>query len=375
SDIESVYYRYVRNDIPFDERPFLVSPLFTPADYFDAEVDEWGLFTAALIKPVDDIEVNLGVRYVNLNQTVYQYQEDSNNPDMTLRRLIQRIPESLEVNDYYPSLNVKYKYNEENQFDVAVSKTYIIPDLREFTSGEYFHPYDVATIVGNPNLKNTDIYSLDLKYSYFISDTENVKFGLFYKILDKPIEDVMLPSSSLPIYSYDNADKAELYGVEVDGRKNFDFLGDRYSNYYVSGNFSYTESDVTLRPEQIGTYSTNHRQLQGLSNIVVNATLGYDNEDRNIALSYNKMGERIRKVGLIDAGDAYPDNFETPPQLLDFVWTEKIKNLDSYGLDELSLKLKVGNLLDEETVWKQGNNVTQRFKTGQTFGIGISSKF
>ena len=368
SDIESVYYQYVRNNIAYDDRPLLVSPLFTPADYFDAKVDEFGAFCGAFLKPWDKIEINAGLRYVSLKQTVYQYQEDSNNPDMALRRLIQRIPESLEVNSIYPSASVKYKYNEENHFDVAISKTYIIPDLREFTSGEYFHPYDVATIVGNPNLKNTDIYSLDLKYSHYISDTENIKLGLFYKILKNPIEDVMLPSSSLPIYSFDNADKANLYGIEIDGRKNFDFLGDKYSNYYISGNFSYTESKVALRDEQIATYSTNNRQLQGLSNIVINTSLGYDGEERNIALSYNKMGERIRKVGLIDAGDRYPDNFEIPPQLLDFVWTEKFDH-------DINVKLKVGNILDDETVWKQGSNVTKKFKKGQTFSIGISAKF
>ena len=374
SDIESVYYEYVRDNIPYDERAYLVSPLFNSADYFDAEVDEFGVYSSAFMKPYENIEVTAGIRYVNLNQTVYQYKEDRENPDMSLRRLIQRIPEELEVNDLYPSVSVKYKYDEENHFDVAVSKTYIIPDLREFTSGEYFHPYDVATVVGNPELVNTDIYSIDLKYSHYMSDTENIKGGLFFKYLDKPIEDVMIPSSSLPIYSFDNADSAILYGIEVDGRKNLDMLGKDFANYYISGNFSYTESDVTLREEQLGTFSTNHRQLQGLSKVVLNATVGYDSDNRNVALSYNKMGERIRKVGLIDEF-AYPDNYETPPQLLDLVWQEKFDDMDLYGVDNLNLKFKLGNILDDETVWKQGSNVTKRFKTGQTFSIGISSKF
>lgn len=374
SDIESVYYQYVRDNIPYNERAYIVSPLFKPADYFDAEVDEFGVHGSTFMKPYENIEITAGLRYVNLSQTVYQYKEDSDNPDMNLRRLIQRIPESLEVNDVYPSASLKYKYDEDNHFDVAVSKTYIIPDLREFTSGEYFHPYDVATVIGNPNLKNTNIYSLDLKYSHYMSDTENVKGGLFFKYLDKPIEDVMVPSSSLPIYSFDNADSAILYGVEIDGRKNLDFIGKDYSNFYVSGNMSYTESDVTLRKEQIDTFSTNHRQLQGLSKIVINATLGYDDDDRNVALSYNKMGERIRKVGLVDVYK-YPDNYETPPQLLDFVWQEKFDNLDLYGTDNLNLKLKIGNILDDKVVWRQGDRITKQFKTGQTFSIGVSSKF
>ena len=376
ADVESFYYEYVRNNIPYNERAFIVSPAFKAADYFDAEVDELGLYGSTYIKPTDKIETTIGLRFVDLSQTVYQYKLDRNNPDMSLRSLIQRIPESLEVTGFYPSASVKYKWDKDNHFDFAVSKTYIVPDLREFTDGEYFHPYDVATVKGNPNLENTDIYSMDLKYSHYMSDSENIKAGLFFKWLDKPIEDVMIPSSSLPIYSYDNADTAILYGIEVDGRKNFDFLGKKYEKYYLSGNFSYTESDVTLRDEQLSTYSTNHRQLQGLSQIVLNATVGFDNDERNVALSYNKMGERIRKVGVIDEY-AYPDYYETPPQMLDFVWQEKFDkdDLAGFGIENLSAKVKIGNILDDETVWRQGSNITKTFKRGQTISVGISSKF
>lgn len=367
-DIEEIYYEYVRNDIPYDDRAFIVSPLFKPADYFDAYVDESNYYANVFLKPLETFEVMAGLRYVDFKQTIYQYQEDSDNPDMDLRRLIQRIPEQLEVQSFYPSVSVKYKYDDNNHFDFAASKTFIVPDLREFTSGEYFHPYDVATVLGNPELVNTDIYSLDLKYSHYFSETENVKFGLFFKYLDKPIEDVMLPSSSLPIYSYDNADSALLYGIEIDGRKKLDFLHHKLYNYYVAGNFSYTDSDVTLREEQEVTFSTNHRQLQGLSQTVVNLSLGYDIKDRSVSLSYNKMGERIRKVGLIDAGDVYPDHYEIPPHLLDFVWIEKLGN-------GMGIKAKLGNLLDNETVWTQGDNITKQFKKGRTFSFGASYQY
>lgn len=367
-DIESIYYEYVRDDIPYDERAFIVSPLFKPADYFDAEVDETNYYTSVFMKPRSNLEATAGLRYVDFSQTVYQYVEDSDNPDMALRRLIQRVPEQLELQDVYPSMSVKYKYDDDNHFDFALSKTYIVPDLREFTEGEYFHPYEVATVIGNPDLVNTDIYNIDLKYSHYFSETENVKVGLFYKYLDKPIEDVMLPSSSLPIYSYDNADSATLYGIEIDGTKKLGFLHPSLSNYYLSGNFSYTDSEVILRPEQEDTFSTNNRQLQGLSQTVLNATLGYDASDRSVTLSFNKMGERIRKVGLVDAGDAYPDHYEEPPSLLDLVWIEKL----GYGME---LKSKLGNLLDDETIWKQGDNITKQFKQGRTFSFSASYKY
>jgi hypothetical protein len=363
--IEGIYDTYVRPEIPYNERSLLVGQLFKPADHYDAEVDETNLFLNTFFKPAEKFEVLLGARLVDFSQVVYQFVEDRTNPDMSKRRLIARVPEELTVSEIYPSMGVKFLYDEDNIIDFAVSKTYIAPDLREFTSGEYFHPLEVATIVGNPGLVNTDIYSFDLKYGHYFSNTQNIKFGLFYKYLNNPIEDVMIPSSSLPVYGFDNSDNAILYGVEIDGRKDFSYISEWLEDYYIAGNVSFTKSEVTLREEQETTYSTNKRELQGLSPIVVNITLGYDIKARSVTLSYNKMGERIRKVGMIDDGNYYPDHEEDPAAALDFVWIEKFRN----GIE---VKAKIGNILREETVWTQGNNVTEKFKEPMTFSLGLS---
>ena len=365
--IEEIYNTFVRADIPYDDRSLLVSQLFQSADLYDAEVDETSFYINTFFKPGKKLEVLLGARAVDFSQTIYQFEEDRDNPDMSLRRLITKKPEELTVNEIYPSMGIKYLYSEDNIIDIAFSKTYIAPDLREFTSGEYFHPYEVATIVGNPDLVNTDIYSVDLKYGHYFSDTQNIKFGLFYKQLDKPIEDVMIPSSSLPIYGFDNADKAALYGLEIDGRKDFSFVSEWLENYYIAGNVSFTESEVTLTKEQESIYSTNNRDLQGLSPVVVNITLGYDIKRRSVTLSYNKMGERIRKVGMIDDGDFYPDHYEDPAAVLDFVWIEKFNGMEIKG--------KIGNILREETVWTQDGRVTQKFKNPMTFSVGLSYRW
>jgi len=323
-------------------------------------VDEMNFYTNVFMKPYDNLEIMAGVRYVDFTQKADEY--------LNINRIITIVPQQLDIQDVYPSISAKYIIDEQNQVDLAISRTFIAPDLREFTSGTYLHPFEVAEIVGNPELVNTDIYSLDLKYSYDFSDTENIKGGLFYKYLDKPIEDVMLQSSGLPLYSFDNADYATLYGFEIDGRKNLSFLHHALDNYFISGNFSYTDSEVTLRPEQEEEYTSNHRQLQGLSQTVVNTTLSYEKENRTVALSYNKMGERIRKVGIITfAPYAYPDYYEIPPHLLDLVWIEKYK--------DYTFKFKAGNLLDDEIIWKQGDMITKEFKTGTTFDFSASYQF
>lgn len=366
--IDDFYDEYVTADLPYNDRLYWVSQLFQAADYFDAEVEETTFFLNFFAKPLESVEVMIGARQVDFKQVTYQYQEDRNNPDMELRRLITRVAEDLTLDGIYPSLNVKYKLDDDNQFDFAVSKTYIVPDLREFTDGEYFHPFDVATVRGNPNLENTDIMSYDLKYSHYFTATEMIRAGLYYKQLDKPIEDILIPSSSLPIYSFDNAEKAVLSGLELDGRKTLDFISEELERIYLSGNFSYTDSDVTLREEQLATFTNNHRQLQGLSKIVINAAVGYDYEGRSVVMSYNHMGRRIRKVGLIDDVERYPDHYEIPPDLVDIVWIENMNN-------GLSFKAKLQNILDSETIWEQGGKVTNEYKSGRKFEISLSYKY
>ncbi len=338
---------------------------FLPAYWYDAKIDEASLFANFFFKPLNNLEILFGLRDTDYKQTVYEYSYGD-----SIANPISKVPQSLKFTDILPSLSIKYLFDKSNQLSLAASKTYIVPDLREFTSAQYFHPYEVATVEGNPNLLNTDISNLDIKYSHYFSTSESLSFGVFYKYLDNPIEDVMLPSSSLPRYGYDNADNATLYGIEIDGRKNLNFIDKSFKNFYFSGNFSYTKSNVSLTQEQQTLYTSNNRELQGLSPTVINLSFGYEKKDRSITLSYNKMGARIRKVGMVYGGDPYPDYYEVPPQIVDFVWIEKLNHT-------MALKVKLQNLLDEETIWYQGSpsNVTKRFKKGQLYSFAFSYKY
>jgi hypothetical protein len=338
-DIDTIYGNNVRAE---NTDLFAVNISFQPAYWYDAEVEENSFYLNSLLHPMEGLEVILGVKKVDFTQTIFEYTNNFSALDP-----IEIVPNSLVFDDLLFSGSVKYKLDDNNHIDFALSNTYIVPDLREFSDAEFFHPYEVATVKGNPDLVNTFITSYDFKYSHYFSNTENIKVGLFYKFLDKPIEDVQLLSSSLPRYGFANADTAT-----------------------ISGNFTYADSEVVLQKDQEGLYTTNNRQLQGLSQTVVNIALSYEGEGRTVFLSYNKMGERIRKLGLIDDQDEFPDFYEVPPALVDIVWIEQFQN-------GLSFKTKLGNLLDEETVWYQGSteNVTNRFKDGRTFSFEVSYRY
>ncbi|MEA2098884.1 MAG: carboxypeptidase-like regulatory domain-containing protein [Campylobacterota bacterium] len=363
-DIDTIYDTFVRAEDSEHPDSFKTTVNSLPEDQYDATVTDSSIYLITMLKPTKEIDFLFGARYVDFEQTVYTYTYGDNNNNPIFKE-----PNSLAINKAYPSMSLKYKLDKDNHFDFAYSQTYIVPDLREFTDSTYFHPYEVADVVGNPDLVSTEISNYDLKFSHYFSDTESLKFGLFYKYLDKPIEDNVLASSSLPRYSFHNADYADLYGFEIDGRKELSFIDGMMKDFYFSGNFSFTESIVTLTAEQEENFTSKDRQLQGLSPLVVNLSFAYEKKNRSATLSYNQMSERIRKVGLIEDGyKEFPDDVEIPPKLLDFVWIEKFEN-------GLNMRFKLANILDDETIWKQGNSVTKRFKKGRAYGVAISYKY
>ena len=97
-------------------------------------------------------------------------------------------------------------------------------------------------------------------------------------------------------------------------------------------------------------------------------------DKRSINLSYNKMSKRLMRVALKN-GDVILglDDYEIPPNLVDFTWIEKF-NSESLGTD-LALTFKVKNMLDDETKWVRGSETTLKYKTGREYTLSLSAKF
>ncbi|MGB3961013.1 MAG: TonB-dependent receptor, partial [Sulfurimonas sp.] len=362
--VDFIMDKYVTQEVSnYETSTFLVKPIFNPSDYYDADFVEKGLYTKVLLNPTEAFEISLGLRKALLNQTLHEYGIDP------ATNLVAINDNEMEIDKYLPNIDMRYKFSDNDQLRFGYSITYIYPDFREFSSSGYFHPDEAATVIGNPNLKHTDLTNYDLRFEHYFSPTESFSTAVFYKTLKNPIEDVSRPTTSLPIYSYENTDSATLVGMELEASKGLDFVDEALENYYTSANFTYTQSDVTLSQEQEAQFTTNHRELQGLSPIVVNANIGYDNTDgRIINLAYNYMSRRIRKVGLKNGIQEYPDQYEYPPHLVDFTWQENI-------MDGMDVKLKAANLLNGEVQWMEGDNITKRYKIGRSYELSLSYKY
>jgi TonB-dependent receptor len=339
-----------------------------PKDQYNASLERNAFYFKGLMKPVEDLDLTFGMRHVDLKQSVEQYEIDSNN-------LVGTTTNSLEFTKNLPSLGAKYNFNEANQVRLAYSETFVYPDFREFVDAEFIHPVFLAKIAGNPDLVETDIQSIDFRYDYFFNKIDSISTSLFYKHMDNPIEDTQtFTTGTLPRYSFENSATADLAGIELSWYKNLGFLTSWLDNFVFSGNYTYIDSKVELTPEQQRKFVTQDRGLQGLSPQVLNLSFTYEESDnRTLNLSYNKMAERLMRVALKNGTVIYAlDDYEVPPHLLDFTWTEQFKT-DVFG--DMAFTVKIKNILDDETVWKQGDNITLQYKTGRSYSASLSAKF
>jgi len=363
-DVDFILDKYIAQNDLFSTRVFDLKTLFSPSDYFDANFEEKSAYAKALINPFESIEISFGMRKVGLKQTILEFVEDRANANV-----IKINPNELKVNDLLPNLDLKYKLDDDNQFRFGFSKTFIYPDFREFSNSGFEHPDELATVIGNPDLTHTQIDNYDFRFEHYFSATESVSASVFYKEMINPIEDTVLLSTSLPRYSFMNSEKATIKGLEIDGYKFLDFVDPSLEFYYLSGNFSYIQSNVEIGADKEEIFSTNNRELQGLSPMIVNLSLGYDNkENRSINLSYNKMDERIRSIGQKNGIKSYPDSIEVPPHVLDLTWQEKFSN-------GIKLSFKARNLLDDAIVWKELNKVTRNYKKGRSFSLSLTYRY
>lgn len=307
--------------------------------------------------------LNFGVRYEDFRQISVPL-----NADGEVSGNIEEFP--LQEDGFYPSMSFTWFVSEELQARFGYSSTVVRPDLREVTPVLFIDPLTDFKVTGFSGLQSTDVSSYDARLEWYY-DESNYSVGVFYKDLENPIESIELSGSDGNLLmSFRNADSGEVYGVEAEFLQQLNmFEGQSYNwldNFFVAGNFTYSESEITIQ-QFAGTNLTNlKRPLNGHSKHVVNFQLGFDsdNDEHNATLTYNVFGKRIAFAGVNDKDDAY----EQPFNSLDFVY--------SYTpFESTSVKLSMKNLLDEDVEIMQQGELLQRRVEGQSYGLSFSYKY
>ena len=278
--------------------------------------------------------------------------------------------------DFFPSINTLYKLNDQHQFRLSYGRTVNRPEFRELSPSVYYD-FDLASNVqGNYDLKPAYINNIDLGYEFYPSAGELISVSLFYKNFKNPIEWTYTVAGGTDlVYSYINAKGADNYGIEVDVRKNLDFIGLR--NFSLSLNGALIKSKVNF---ESGSREED-RPMQGQSPYLVNAGIFYQHpkSNWNVAMLYNRIGKRIIGVGRsLGAGNEVrvPDSYEMPRDAVDLSVSKKFGKLE--------VKVAVRDLLAEKVSFKQFEKteqhgeiqqVTRQYKPGRNFNLNVSYNF
>lgn len=267
-----------------------------------------------------------------------------------------------------PSSTFKYTVNEKSNIRFAGSKTVTRPSFKELIPFQYQEMIGGSLIQGNPELINGSNYNFDLGYEIYPNNGELFSATIFGKYLQDPIEKVSIPESGGILYSFQNANEATAFGVEVELTKRlsniFDKNSDLLSRFIVGVNASYMLTTISLN--EATTVSTNmNRALQGASPYIINADLGYeadfsDNWTGTMTLTYSTFGDRIYATGQQNAGDIFEIGYGT----LNFIWKNKIA--EKWGVN-----LSVKNILNPEIIREQ-RFFDYTLSNGTTFTTGVN---
>ena len=279
----------------------------------------------------------------------------------------------LKKNYFLPSLNLKYDLNGKNTVRLGASKTYTLPQSKEIS------PYQYVNISfssqGNPNLRPSDNYNVDLKWDFYMSPGELLSVTGFYKYIVNPIGRVD-QGNSAGLLTYDNiSGHALVGGVEFELRKNifnrFNTELERMNRLSAGLNASYIYTNLEL--DVLNTQPRN-TGLEGASPFLANFDLSYNYAKKEksfvASLIFNYFSDRIHTIG----ARGYKDIIEGSVPTLDFA--------SSYSFNKnFSLKLRAANLLNasyrlsRESDAPNEKVVLNEFKKGLNISLAISYQF
>lgn len=333
-----------------------VTEITKPSDSYDSNQRLAAGYLMFDVNVFEKIRIAAGVRLEYSNQTL-----NSESQTGTL------INVSNFYRDWLPSLNLTYGLTNDINLRFAFSTTLSRPEFRELAPFSYFDFISNELVQGNPDLQRSLINNYDLRFELYPSAGELAAVSFFYKNFKNPIEEILLASSSNePIRSFANVSGAKNYGVEFEIRKSLAFINSTLDDISFVGNLSLISSSIVIDENNNVEFQKSDRPLQGQADYIFNLGLYYDNYESGFSSSlvYNKVGQRIAKVGTSDLGDIN----EKPVDLIDINFSQKV-------FEKFSIKLSVKDLLNQDRKFIQqtasGDQIAELGRVGRNISLGF----
>jgi outer membrane receptor protein involved in Fe transport len=297
----------------------------------------------------------------------------------------------LDAFDLFPLVNFIYAVRENQNLRLSYSRTIARPSFKELSFAQILDPVSNRIFNGglfvyddwDGNLTETRIDNIDLRWEKFMGGGQLLSVSAFYKSFIDPIELVRIPEAQTTNeFQPRNVGKSNLFGFELEVRKNLEFVGASFKNIDFSGNFTFVRSSLRMTEtefrsrknfEKVGETVKDTREMAGQAPYIINAGLSYNNPriGMEAGFFYNVKGPTLSVVG----GGLFPDVYAQPFHSLNF-------NLNkALGAEQRAqINFHVNNILNDVreefyTAFRSVDQIFYRFSPGTEIGAGITYKF
>ena len=257
--------------------------------------------------------------------------------------------------DFFPGINFVQGVGANSNIRISYSTTVNRPEFRELAEFEFTDVVGNRAVKGNASLVRALIQNVDGRWEMFGGGRDVIAVSAFYKYFDKPIERVVIAAAN-PIATFQNSDHASNFGLELEAGQQFG------RNLFVSANYTFVESKISLLPEQLGVQTSSERPLAGQSKNLFNVTGEFTLGGFSTRLLYNYFGDRISDVGANDA----PDIIEQGRGSVDLVFAQRMRGL--------GIRLTLENLTNSSYEFTQTlttSETQRRYKLGRTVAVAF----
>lgn len=300
-----------------------------------------------------------GIRIEGANQEVATLDNLAANPVPVIA--------ALSNTDPAPVVNVIYSLSQSQNVRVSYSRTVSRPDFRELSPFDFNDVLGGYVVQGNPDLERATINNYDFRWEHFSTGNQLLAASFFAKTFTNPIEATILPSNDLR-ETFVNAQGARNMGFEVEFRRAVGSLVPKLSDFSVSSNFTFVDSNVDIKPEDTAILTNRSHPLLGQSRYIANVITEWNKPRlRSTARFFvNYVSRRLSDVGAFRVPDVYQEGTTT----LDFSYQVSLAESGKW-----TVKFEAENLSDSPHRWTQGDFIQREYRSGRNFQIGTTYSF
>jgi TonB-dependent receptor len=297
-----------------------------PAEYLGLNYRATENINAGYIRFDQQVNDKLGiVAGLRLEATNPKY---TGNVVLNETNLVNRVSGGDAYVNFLPSLNVKYDFTKNTVLRFAVTSSIARPNYFDITPYRSIISNDAEFSIGNPNLKASQSWNIDLMAEHYFSNVGILSGGLFFKNISNFIyifrndsytsanyktefntTDTLPGLPQTAFWSYRqprNGENVNVYGAEVSFQRQLDFLPGFLKNLGVFVNYTYTKSTADGIFTQEGQRRTG-LALQGTAPHMFNGSLSYDSKWFTARIAANYAAAYLDAVGTSSFNDVFYD--------------------------------------------------------------------